>query len=122
MEEKNNQTNYGSNTRVCAMRGVYDCDGEYREEYRTGIRLSDLPEKAAKSIDFAYDISTLYTEEEVLVIAKNMQAINEYKELGGTPRFFHALLNMPIYNYCDDGYKCIVSDLKTLRRWKMKRK
>ena len=122
MEEKINQTNYDRDIKVCVMRGFYDCDDEYREEYKEDINLLELPKKAIDRIDFTYDVSTLYAKDEVLVIAPNMQAINEYKELGGTPRLFHALLNLPDDNYWDDGYMCIFSDLKTLRRWKMKRK
>lgn len=122
MEEKINQTNYDRDIKVCVMRGFYDCDDEYREEYKEDISLLELPKKAIDRIDFTYDVSTLYSKDEVLVIAPNMQAINEYKELGGTPRLFHALLNLPDDNYWDDGYMCIFSDLKTLRRWKMKRK
>lgn len=102
-------------TNVCVMRAFYDETGEYREEYIKDIPLSELPEKAVARIAFDYDLSILYSEHEVLVIATSMQDIDEHRRLEGAPKFFHGLLHIPdTRNY--DGYLCIAITLKTLRR------
>lgn len=100
---------------VCVMRGFYDDTGEYREEYFRDIPLSELPENAVTRIAFNYDLTILYGANDVLVIAANMQDIDEYQRLEGTPRFFHSLLHNPNTMYYD-GYMCIAVNLKALRK------
>ena len=103
------------NMNVCVMRGFYDATGDYREEYIKDIPLSELPEKVIARIAFEYDLSILYSKDEVLVIAANMQDIDEHQRLEGTPRFFHGLLHSPSTRHYDD-YMCIAVNLKALRR------
>ena len=116
-----NNTEITENMSVCVMRGFYDDTGEYREEYVRDIPLSGLPEKAVTRIRFDYDLSILYSNDEVLVIAANMQDIDEYQRLEGTPRFFHSLLNNPNTRYYD-GYMCIAANLKALRKPRERRR
>ena len=113
------ETAFNGDWNVCVMRGFYDEAGEYCEEMMENIHLSRLPEKAIPRVDLTYDVTTLYSKEDVLVIAKSMQEISEYKKLGGTPRFFHSLLHKANSDWYD-GYMCIVSNLKTLRKWHKK--
>jgi hypothetical protein len=112
----NKNTAFNERTKVCVMRGFYDADGEYCEEYMEDVELSVLSEKAATRVDHRYDLSTLYSKWDVLVVAKSISDIDEYKSLGATPRFFHGLLYKGEHSHYD-GYMCIVSNLKTLRKW-----
>lgn len=106
---------FNSNTKVSVMRGFYNNEGEYCEEYMENIPLCELPQKAIERVNLEYDITTLYTEQEVLVIAKELDKIYEYKELEAKPRFFHGLLNLPEHRYYD-GYMCIFTDLESLKK------
>lgn len=115
----NKNAAFNERTKVCVMRGFYDADGEYCEEYMEDVELSVLPEKAATRVDHRYDLSTLYSKWDVLVVAKSLSEIDEYKSLGATPRFFHGLLHTGEYSHYD-GYMCIASNLKTLRKWHKK--
>jgi hypothetical protein len=115
----NKNTAFNERTKVCVMRGFYDADGEYCEEYMEDVELSVLSEKAATRVDHRYDLSTLYSKWDVLVVAKSLSEIDEYKSLGATPRFFHGLLHTGEYSHYD-GYMCIASNLKTLRKWHKK--
>ena len=111
-----------NDTKVCVMRGFYDEGGEYREKHYDDVALFELPEKAQIWIDFNYDITLLYSPNEVLVIAKKSQDIGEYKKLEGTPRFFHSLLHMAEYRHGGyNGYMCILTNLKALRKRNKKR-
>ena len=114
MREENN-IEMIDDMRVCVMRAFYDEKGEYREAYYVDVPLSGLPEKAVARILFNYDLSIIYSNDEVLVIAANMQDIDEYHRLEGTPRFFHSLLNNTNTRYYD-GYRCIAVNLKALRK------
>jgi hypothetical protein len=107
------------NMSVCVMRGFYDDTGEYREEYFTDIPLSALAEKAVARIAFEYDLSILCSKDEVLVVAANMQDIDEHQRLEGTPRFFHGLLHSSNTRHYD-GYMCIAVNLKKHRKRKRK--
>ena len=112
----NENTTFNEATKICVMRCYYDAEGEYREEYMEGVEISVLPEKAAARVDLEYDITTLYSKWDVLVVARTISEINEYKKLGGTPRFFHELLYLGI-QHKHDGYMSIVSNFKSLRKW-----
>ena len=112
---KENGTTTIDNIKVCVMRGFYDEEGEYREEYLEGIALSELPKEAVARIDFEYDITTLYSKRNVLVVAKSKQDIDDYRQLGARPHYFHGLLHCAEHD-CHEGYMCIVTNLKTLRR------
>jgi hypothetical protein len=101
-------------TKVCAMRGYY-VEGEYCEEYMEDIEISALPEKAAARVDLEYDITTLYSQWDVFVVAKTIAEIEEFKTFGETPRFFHELLCLGRHDTYD-GYMCYVSNLRTLRK------
>lgn len=115
MNTKTNETDM--NTKICMMRGFYDEEGEYREGYREDVNLCELPESALNRINLDYDISTLYSKNDVLVIAKNSQDIAEYKKLGASPHFFHGLLHIAEHQYGSyNGYMCILTDLKVLKR------
>jgi hypothetical protein len=111
----NKNTAFNERTKVCVMRGFYDADGEYCEEYMEDIELSVLPEKAVVRVDLNYDLTTLYSKEEVLVVARSISEIEEYKTLEATPHFFHGLLHKGEGMHYD-GYMCIVSNLRTLRK------
>ena len=118
----NKNTAFNEETKVCVMRCYYDEEGEYREEFMENIELSVLPEKAVVRVDLGYDITTLYSQWDVLVVARSISEIEEYKNLGATPRFFHGLLHEGEYRHYD-GYICIVSDLKVLwKRYKNRNK
>jgi hypothetical protein len=111
-----NNTVFNEETKVCVMRCFYDEEGEYCEEYMEGIETSTLPEKASGRLDLRYDINTLYSKWDVLVVARSISEIDEYKKIGATTHFFHRLLHIgEDENY--DGYMIIVSNLKTLRKW-----
>ena len=101
-------------TKICAMRGYY-AEGEYCEEYMEDIELSALPEKAAERVDLEYDITTLYSQWDVFVVARTIAEIEEFKTFGETPRFFHELLCIG-RNDKYDGYMCYVSNLSFLRK------
>lgn len=106
-----------NDTKVCVMRGFYDESGEYREEYRDDVILCELPETAQIRFSFDHDITVLYSKDEILVMAKKPQDIEEYKKLEGTPRFFHSLLHMAEYRHGGyNGYMCILINLKTLKK------
>ena len=100
---------------VCVMRGFYDETGEYREETMENVGIYELPQDAIGKINFRYDITTLYSKCDVLVVSKNIKNIDEYKTLVAKPRFFHDLLYR---GYRDNfyGYKCIVTNLQPLKR------
>lgn len=106
-------------TKICVMRGYYDEEGEYREEIMENISLSKLPEKAIPRVDLTYDVTILYSKEDVLVISRRVEDIYEYKRIEGKPRFFHSLLHCSNLNWYD-GYMCIVVNLKVLKRRHMK--
>lgn len=115
MEKMNNEIDVY--TKVCVMRGFYDEKGEYREEYREDVRLCELPETALNRISLDYDVNTLYSKNDVLVIAKSLQDIDEYKKLGASPRFYHELLYIAEHQHGSyNGYMCILTDLKVLKR------
>ena len=80
-----------------------------------GIELSALPEKAAARVDLGYDITTLYSQWDVFVVARSISEIEEYKNLAATPRFFHGLLHKGEHSHYD-GYMCIVDNLKILSK------
>lgn len=103
-------------TKICVMRGFYNENGEYCEEYMENIELSKLPEKAIVRVDLDYDINTLYSQWDVLVVARSISEIDEYKKLGARPHFFHSLLHIGEHDRYD-GYMCIVHNFKTLRKW-----
>ena len=111
---KENEITINDNIKVYVMRGFYDERGEYCKEYLEDIPLSELPEKAIPKIDFDYDVSIAYGIQDVLVVAKSRQDLDEYLSLAGKPRFFHSLLNMS-YRY---DYASIVESLKSLRKSK----
>ena len=102
-------------SRVCVMRGFYDEKGEYCEEYRDNIELHTLPGRAAEKVSFRYDITTLYSKSDVLVVAKSLKDIYEYRMLGANQRFFHSLLHTMESN-SRDGYMCIVTNLEALKK------
>lgn len=103
--------------KVCVMRGFYDESGEYHEEYWDDITLCELPETAQIRFSFDHDITVLYSKDEILVMAKKPQDIEEYKKLEGTPRFFHSLLHMAKYRHGGyNGYMCILVNLKSLKK------
>ena len=111
-----------NDTKVCVMRGFYDEIGEYCEEYWDDVTLCELPETAQIRFSFNYDITVLYSKDEILVMAKKPQDIEEYKKLEGTPRFFHSLLHMAEYRHGGyNGYMCILTNLKALRKRNKKR-
>ena len=111
-----------NDTKVCVMRGFYDEIGEYCEEYWDDVTLCELPETAQIRFSFDYDITVLYSKDEILVMAKKPQDIEEYKKLEGTPRFFHSLLHMAEYRHGGyNGYMCILTNLKALRKRNKKR-
>ena len=113
---KNENMTTNEATKICVMRGFYNENGEYCEEYMENIELSKLPEKAMVRVDLDYDITTLYSQWDVLVVARSISEIDEYKKLGATPHFFHNLLHIGEHDSYD-GYMCIVSDFKSLRKW-----
>ena len=119
MEKKNNKIDIY--TKVCVMRGFYDEAGEYREEYRENVNLCELPKSAINRINLDYDVNTLYSKNDVLVIAKSLQDIAEYKRLGASPHFFHGLLCIAERDWYN-GYMCILSDLKVLKRIQNRKK
>lgn len=98
---------------VCVMRGFYDEAGEYREETMENVGIYELPQDAIGKINFRYDITTLYSKCDVLVVSKNIKNIDEYKTLVAKPRFFHDLLYRR--DNCD-AYRCIVANLGPLKR------
>ena len=100
---------------VCVMRGFYDEAGEYREETMENVGIYELPQDAIERINFRYDITTLYSKCDVLVISKNIQNIDEYKTLVAKPRFFHDLLHRGRRDNCD-AYRCIVANLGPLKK------
>lgn len=111
-----------NDTKVCVMRGFYDEIGEYCEEYWDDVTLCELPETAQIRFSFDYDITVLYSKDEILVMAKKPQDIEEYKKLEGSPRFFHSLLHMAEYRHGGhNGYMCILTNLKALRKRNKKR-
>ena len=111
-----------NDTKVCVMRGFYDESGEYCEEYWDDVTLCELPETAQIRFSFDYDITVLYSKDEILVMAKKPQDIEEYKKLEGSPRFFHSLLHMAEYRHGGyNGYMCILTNLKALRKRNKKR-
>jgi hypothetical protein len=112
----NENTTFNEAAKICVMRCYYDAEGEYREEYMEGVEISVLPEKAAARVNLEYDITTLYSQWDVLVVARSISEIDEYKKLGATPHFFHNLLHIGEHD-CYDGYRCIVSNFKSLRKW-----
>ena len=79
-----------NDTKVCVMRGFYNESDEYIEQYREDVALYELPQMAQNRVNFDNDITLLYSKNEVLVIAKKPQYIEEYKKLEGSPRFFHS--------------------------------
>ena len=113
-QSKNEMMN--EETKACVMTGYYDEDGEYREEIKENIYLNELPPAAVVRVDLErYDITVLYSKNDVMVVAKSVEDIKEYKYLGARPQFFHGLL--AIINYAPfAGYMCIVSNLKVLRK------
>ena len=112
-------TTINNDTKVCVMRCFYDENGEYCETLQEDISLCELSKTAQDRISFNYDISVLYSKNDVLVIGKNLQEIEEYKTLEGSPRFFHSLLHLAEYR-CNhyNGYMCILTNLKTLKKRK----
>ena len=111
-----------NDTKVCVMRGFYDEIGEYCEEYWDDVTLCELPETAQIRFSFDHDITVLYSKDEILVMAKKPQDIEEYKKLEGSPRFFHSLLHMAEYRHGGhNGYMCILTNLKALRKRNKKR-
>lgn len=111
MTAKNNDT------KVCVMRGFYNEADEYIDQYLEDVALCELPQTAQNRIDFDYDITVLYSKNEVLVIAKKSQDIEEYKKLEGSPRFFHGLLHRAEYIHRGyNGYMCILTNLKVLKK------
>ena len=111
-----------NDTKVCVMRGFYDEIGEYCEEYWDDVTLCELPETAQIRFSFDYDITVLYSKDEIFVMAKKPQDIEEYKKLEGSPRFFHSLLHMAEYRHGGhNGYMCILTNLKALRKRNKKR-
>lgn len=111
-----------NDTKVCVMRGFYNESDEYIEQYREDVALYELPQMAQNRVNFDYDITLLYSKNEVLVIAKKSQYIEEYKKLEGSPRFFHSLLHMAEYRHGGyNGYMCILTNLKALRKRNKKR-
>jgi hypothetical protein len=106
-----------NDTKVCVMRGFYNESDEYIEQYREDVALYELPQMAQNRVNFDYDVTLLYSKNEVLVIAKKSQDIEEYKKLKGTPRFFHSLLHMAEYRHGGyNGYMCILINLKALKK------
>ena len=101
-------------TKICAMRGYY-MEGECCEEYMEDIEISALPEKAAIRVDLGYDITTLYSQWDVFVVARTIAEIEEFKTFGETPRLFHELLCLGRHDKYD-GYMCYVSNFSTLRK------
>ena len=110
-----NSSHFVNDSRVCIMRGFYDDKGEYCEEYRDNIELYKLPGDAAERVSFRYDITTLYSKSDVLVVAKSLKDIYEYRMLGANPRFFHGLLHT-MESGSRDGYMCLVTNLKALKK------
>ena len=111
-----------NDTKVCVMRGFYDEIGEYCEEYWDDVTLCELPETAQIRFSFDYDITVLYSKDEILVMAKKPQDIEEYKKLEGSPRFFHSLLHMAEYRHGGyNGYMCILTNHKAVRKRNKKR-
>ncbi len=110
-------TTMNNDTQVCVMRCFYDESGEYCETFQDDISLCELSKTALDKINFNYDISVLYSKNDVLVIGRNIQEIEEYKTLEGSPRFFHGLLYLAEYQHRHyNGYMCILANLKTLKK------
>ena len=87
-----------NDTKVCVMRGFYDESGEYREKHYDDVALFELPEKAQIRINFNYDITVLYSPNEVLVIAHKSHDIEEYKkqsEILSYLSFLHSAVSYP---------------------------
>lgn len=112
---KVNSTAIMNNIKVWVMRGYYDEEEEYCEKYLEDITLSNLPKEVVDRIALGYDVSVLYSEHDLLVIAKSKQVLDEYLALEGTPRFFHSLLHIGA-QHPYRGYMCIASNLEHLRR------
>lgn len=112
MKARINEIN--SYTKVCVLRGFYDEEGEYHEEHMEDFPLCELPKETITMVDFDYDITTLYSKYDVLVVAKSMQDIDEYRKLGAKPHFFHGLLHIAELDRYD-GYMSIVADLEALK-------
>ena len=74
-----NSNGFNRKTKVCVMIGFYDNEGEYCERLKEDIELRELPEKVIERVNFRYDITTLYSNAHVLVIAKTKQKIEDYK-------------------------------------------
>ena len=113
---RENSTAIVDNTKMWVMRGFYDEEEKYCEKYLEEIPLSQLPKEVVDRILFKYDVSVLYSERDLFVIAKSKQELDEYLKLEGTPKFFHGLLHSGAQHHYK-GYMCIASKLKHLRMW-----
>lgn len=81
MKARINPTHYSKCTKVCALVGHYDENGNYDETVFENIKLKDMHKSITENIYLDHDITVhVAPKTEVRVFAKNMNDIHTYCE------------------------------------------
>jgi len=114
MKAKINHTKLNRNTKLCALMGYFDENGQYCETYVDEVALADLPKDAIGEVGAGHDITIqILPKRDIVVFAKNPRDMDKYQDLMGANYIKEMLDAFSKYNKPEDGRFWATYDFST---------